>query len=70
LPPQHNGQLPSTSQDRSEFKKLVQSKERNLNEENFEEAYASAFRAFNATKVLGLSFFPLFLGFFFFLLFF
>ncbi|PKK76763.1 NEDD8-activating enzyme E1 regulatory subunit-like protein [Rhizophagus irregularis] len=47
----HDGKLPSTSAERNEFKQLVQSGRRNVDEENFDEALASVWKACAATKV-------------------
>ncbi|CAG8581525.1 11232_t:CDS:10 [Funneliformis caledonium] len=47
----HDGKLPSTSAERNEFKQLIQSGKRNADEENFDEALSSAWRACTVTKV-------------------
>ncbi|CAI2167652.1 14243_t:CDS:10 [Funneliformis geosporum] len=47
----HDGKLPSTSAERNEFKQLIQSGKRNADEENFDEALSSAWKACTATKV-------------------
>lgn len=50
---QHDGKLPSTSGERSEFKDSIRSKQRaDVGEhQNFEEALGSAYRAWTPTKV-------------------
>jgi NEDD8-activating enzyme E1 regulatory subunit len=47
----HDGKSPSTSAERNEFKQLIQDGKRNIDEENFDEALASVWKACSATKV-------------------
>ena len=47
----HDSKLPSTSAERNEFKQLIQSGKRNIDEENFDEALTSVWKACTATKV-------------------
>ncbi|RIA87299.1 NEDD8-activating enzyme E1 regulatory subunit-like protein [Glomus cerebriforme] len=47
----HDSKLPSTSAERNEFKKLIQSGRRNVEEENFDEALASVWKACTSTKI-------------------
>ncbi|RIB14402.1 hypothetical protein C2G38_2195249 [Gigaspora rosea] len=47
----HDGKLPCTSAEKKQFKQIIESGRRNVDEENFAEALANAWRAFTATKV-------------------
>jgi amyloid beta precursor protein binding protein 1 len=48
---QHNGLPPSTYAEKKEFKKLILSTRKKIDEENFEEAEAQAYRAWTPTTV-------------------
>jgi amyloid beta precursor protein binding protein 1 len=47
----HNNKLPATSEERSQFKDLVRSKEKDNDTENVQEAVAAAYRAWKPTEI-------------------